>query len=51
MLSTSSRRFITTPINQLVRAILNDDKAKYEEKTGTQGIVPKGDEKQLTASR
>jgi len=37
-----------TPINQLMRAIINDDKEKYEKMMGTLGIVLKGDEKALT---
>merc|ERR1711881_628663 len=37
-----------TPISQLMRAIMNDDKAKYEKMMGTLGIVLKGDDKQLT---
>merc|ERR1719407_72963 len=41
-------QFIMTPINQLMRAIMNDDKAKYEKMMGTLGIVLKGDEKSLT---
>merc|ERR1711937_624454 len=41
-------RFIMGPINQLMRAIMNDDKAKYEKMMGTLGIVLKGDEKSLT---
>merc|ERR1719386_454253 len=36
-----------TPINQLMRAIMNYDKEKYEKMMGTLGIVIKGDEKQL----
>merc|ERR1712019_38203 len=40
-------QFIMTPINQLMRAIMNDDKEKYEKMMGTLGIVLKGDEKQL----
>merc|ERR1719327_1965795 len=41
-------QFIMTPINQLMVAIMNDDKAKYEKMMTTLGIVMKGDEKQLT---
>merc|ERR1712217_896892 len=41
-------QFIMTPIAQLMRAIMNDDKAKYEKMMGTLGIVLKGDEKNLT---
>merc|ERR1711988_1807704 len=41
-------RFIMGPINQLMRAIMNDDKPKYEKMMGTLGIVLKGDEKALT---
>jgi len=41
-------QFIMSPINQLMRAIMNDDKAKYEKMMGTLGIVLKGDEKALT---
>merc|ERR1712232_1459456 len=41
-------QFIMTPINQLMRAIMNEDKAKYEKMMGTLGIVLKGDEKSLT---
>jgi elongation factor 2 len=41
-------QFIMTPINQLMRAIINDDKEKYEKMMGTLGIVLKGDEKALT---
>merc|ERR1712063_68688 len=40
-------QFIMTPINQLMRAIMNEDKAKYEKMMGTLGIVLKGDEKSL----
>merc|ERR1719197_2306433 len=42
-------QFIMGPINQLMRAIMNDDKPKYEKMMGTLGIVLKGDEKNLTA--
>merc|ERR1711988_438459 len=41
-------QFIMTPINSLMTAIMNDDKAKYEKMMGTLGIVLKGDEKHLT---
>merc|ERR1712156_808264 len=41
-------QFIMTPINQLMNAIMNDDKAKYEKMMTTLGITLKGDEKQLT---
>jgi len=41
-------QFIMTPINQLMVAIMNDDKAKYEKMMTTLGIVLKGDEKSLT---
>merc|ERR1719502_795817 len=41
-------QFIMTPIATLMRAIMNDDKAKYEKMMGTLGIVIKGDDKQLT---
>merc|ERR1712160_209344 len=37
-----------TPINQLMRAIMQDNKEKYEKMMGTLGIVLKGDDKQLT---
>merc|ERR1712217_70680 len=40
-------QFIMTPINQLMNAIMNDDKAKYEKMMGTLGIVLKGDDKNL----
>merc|ERR1719502_19575 len=40
-------QFIMTPINQLMVAIMNDDKAKYEKMMTTLGIVLKGDEKNL----
>ena len=33
-----------TPINQLVRAIMDDQKEKYEEMMGTLGFVLKGDD-------
>merc|ERR550539_1625266 len=41
-------QFIMTPINQLMNAIMNDDKAKYEKMMTTLGIVLKGDEKNLS---
>ena len=41
-------QFIMGPIAQLMRAIMNDDKAKYEKMMTTLGIVLKGDDKQLT---
>merc|ERR1719183_1538513 len=41
-------QFIMTPINQLMRAIMNDDTAKYTKMMETLGIVLKGDEKSLT---
>merc|ERR1711988_482622 len=41
-------QFIMTPINQLMTAIMNDNKEKYEKMMGTLGVVLKGDEKQLT---
>merc|ERR1712051_622552 len=41
-------QFIMTPINSLMRAIMNEDKAKYEKMMSTLGIVLKGDEKSLT---
>merc|ERR1719236_57097 len=40
-------QFIMGPINQLMNAIMNDDKAKYEKMMGTLGIVLKGDDKNL----
>merc|ERR1719254_111399 len=40
-------QFIMTPINQLMRAIMNDEKEKYEKMMTTLGIVLKGDEKSL----
>merc|ERR1711988_1198195 len=40
-------QFIMGPIAQLMRAIMNDDKAKYEKMMGTLGIVLKGDDRQL----
>merc|ERR1719409_517184 len=41
-------QFIMDPINQLMRAIMNDDKAKYEKMMTTLGVVLKGDDKALT---
>merc|ERR1712173_23330 len=41
-------QFIMTPINQLMTAIMSDNKEKYEKMMTTLGIVLKGDEKQLT---
>merc|ERR1712238_487728 len=41
-------QFIMTPINQLMRAIMDDQKEKYEKMMGTLGIVLKGDDRQLT---
>merc|ERR1712050_556173 len=41
-------QFIMTPINQLMRAIMNEDKEKYEKMMGTLGIVLKGDDRNLT---
>merc|ERR1719316_2305730 len=40
-------QFIMTPINQLMTAIMNDDKPKYEKMMTSLGITLKGDEKQL----
>merc|ERR1712187_38584 len=40
-------QFIMTPINQLMNAITNDEKEKYEKMMTTLGIVLKGDEKSL----
>merc|ERR1712176_1248988 len=40
-------QFIMTPINQLMTAIMQDKKEKYEKMMTTLGIVLKGDEKQL----
>merc|ERR1711871_1199954 len=37
-----------TPIAQLMRAIMNDDKEKYTKMMETLGVVLKGDDKQLT---
>merc|ERR1712036_89704 len=41
-------QFIMGPIAQLMRAIMNDDKEKYEKMMGSLGIVLKGDDKALT---
>merc|ERR1712238_542103 len=41
-------QFIMTPINQLMRAIMDDQKEKYEKMMVTLGIVLKGDEKSLS---
>merc|ERR1712100_816954 len=41
-------QFIMDPISQLITAIMNDDKAKYEKMMTTLGIVLKGDDRQLT---
>jgi elongation factor 2 len=41
-------QFIMGPINQLMRAIMNDDTEKYTKMMTTLGIVLKGDEKNLT---
>merc|ERR1711988_1082118 len=41
-------QFIMGPINQLMTAIMQDKKEKYEKMMTTLGIVLKGDEKQLT---
>merc|ERR1712241_1239197 len=41
-------QFIMTPINQLMRAIMDDQKEKYTKMMGTLGIVLKGDEKSLS---
>merc|ERR1719163_187497 len=41
-------QFVMNPIAQLMRAIMNDDKAKYEKMMTALGIVLKGDDKQLT---
>merc|ERR1711953_619317 len=40
-------QFIMGPIAQLMRAIMNEDKAKYEKMMTTLGITLKGDDKQL----
>merc|ERR1712232_1059464 len=41
-------QFIMGPIAQLMRAIMNDDKAKCEKMMTTLGVTLKGDDKQLT---
>jgi len=41
-------QFIMTPINQLMRAIIEDQKEKYEKMMQTLGITLKGDDKNLT---
>merc|ERR1711988_963617 len=41
-------QFIMTPINQLMRAIMDDQKEKYEKMMTSLGITLKGDEKALT---
>merc|ERR1712193_397036 len=41
-------QFIMGPIAQLMRAIMNDDKAKYEKMMTTLGITLKGDDRSLT---
>merc|ERR1712217_277940 len=41
-------QFIMGPIAQLMRAIMNDDKPKYEKMMTTLGITLKGDDKNLT---
>merc|ERR1719230_1496152 len=41
-------QFIMTPINQLMRAIMDDQKEKYEKMMTSLGITLKGDEKNLT---
>merc|ERR1712117_584175 len=40
-------QFIMTPINQLMRAIMDDQKEKYEKMMTTLGITLKGDDKNL----
>jgi len=40
-------QFIMTPIAQLMRSIMNDDKDKYTKMMETLGVVLKGDDKQL----
>merc|ERR1711963_797934 len=42
-------QFIMTPINQLMRAIMDDQKEKYEKMMTTLGITLKGDDKNLTS--
>jgi len=41
-------QFIMTPINQLMRAIMDENKEKYEKMMTTLGIVLKGDDKALS---
>merc|ERR1712087_234663 len=41
-------QFIMTPINQLMRAIMDEQKEKYEKMMSTLGIQLNGDDKQLT---
>jgi len=41
-------QFIMGPIAQLMRAIMNDDKPKYEKMMTTLGVTLKGDDRQLT---
>merc|ERR1712060_540759 len=41
-------QFIMTPINQLMRAIMDEQKEKYEKMMGTLGIQLKGEDKNLT---
>merc|ERR1712151_1462435 len=41
-------QFIMTPINQLMRAIMDDQKEKYEKMMQTLSITLKGDDKNLT---
>merc|ERR1719468_319571 len=41
-------QFIMTPINSLMRAIMDDQKEKYEKMMTTLGITLKGDDKALT---
>merc|ERR1712070_1297518 len=41
-------QFIMGPIAQLMRAIMAEDKAKYEKMMGTLGITLKGDDRHLT---
>jgi len=41
-------QFIMTPINQLMRAIMDDHKEKYEKMMTTLGITLKGDDRSLT---
>merc|ERR1711865_1340711 len=42
-------QFIMGPITQLMRAIMNEDKEKYEKMMTTLGIVLKGDDRALTS--